>query len=444
MGVIPAPDAGQYSVFKKSCYNESIMKRTTLEPGLLSVFRLLTGLRFGLIVLIGMVGIIEIFFVDEPYLNLDNTPFEWVSAIEVTLLMIYLWWPSLPERLGKAFLPMGLLLATIGPLLGYHAELLAEFNETETGILVEAWQLFLILFVPLVLIGWQYNLRAVILFSVGTALLDGGLTLLSGYFGNPHVISLQVVVLIRTATYVLVGYMVVQSIAGQRQQRQALAQANAKLTQFAATLEQLTISRERNHLARELHDTLAHTLSGTAVQLEAVKTVWNTNPDQARAMLEQSSETIRTGLTETRRALQALRASPLEDLGLVLAVRELAESTANQTGAALNWRSIDQVDHIAPVVEQGIYRIAQEVLANIVKHAAAQTIAVQLGQSNGQVTLWVSDDGVGFEPNQIDNQYHFGLQGMQERAKMIGGELTIGSAPEQGTTVHLVVTGGSE
>ncbi|MEM7134795.1 MAG: sensor histidine kinase [Chloroflexota bacterium] len=376
----------------------------------------------------------------SPYAS-SNSLSERVITLEVTLLMIYLWWPGLPARLGNRFLPLGLVLATIGPMLGHHGELLTEFNETEAGIVSETWQIFLVLFIPLILIGWQYDLRTVLFFSLGTALLDSGLTLLTGYLGNPHVSSLLGLISVRTLTYILVGYMVVQLISSQRQQRQALAQANAQLTHFATTLEQLTISRERNRLAREMHDTLAHTLSGTAVQLEAIKTLWDTAPLDVRLMLEQSSEEIRIGLSETRRALLALRASPLEDLGLVLAVQELAESAADKMGAVLDWQSAGRFDHLAPAVEQGIYRIAQEALANASKHAVAQAISVQLVQSSSQISLKISDDGIGFQPDQIDSQNHFGLLGMQERAKVIDAQLNIESSPGNGTSIQLGIYG---
>ncbi|MEM7533861.1 MAG: sensor histidine kinase [Chloroflexota bacterium] len=415
------------------------MKQRDLEFGLLSVFRLLTTFRFGLEWMFVFIRIVNIALGDSPPDKLPETLYEGVRTIEVTLLILYLWWPGLSARLGNRFLPLGLLFATIGPMLGHHSELLTEFNETEAGIVSETWQVFLVLFIPLILTGWQYDLRKVIFFSIGTALLDSVLTVLSGYVGNPHVSSLLGLITVRTGTYILVGYMVVQLMKNQRQQRQALAEANEQLTHFATTLEQLTISRERNRLAREMHDTLAHTLSGTAVQLEAIKTLWDTAPDDVRMMLAQSSEEIRIGLAETRRALLALRASPLEDLGLVLAVRELAESTVDKMGAVLDWQSAGQFEHLVPAVEQGVYRIAQEALANIGKHAAARTVTVQLTQSDDQIVLKIADDGVGFDPGQIDSQHHFGLLGMQERARMIDGQLSIESSLGNGTSIHLVI-----
>lgn len=301
--------------------------------------------------------------------------------------------------------------------------------------------LALILLIPLILVGWQYNFRAVLGYCVGTAALEVGLTILSIGQGNPYVHALFAIIQIRTIFYLLIGYIIVRLVTAQREQRQALTEANAQLAQYATTLEQLAVSRERNRLAGELHDTLAHTLSGTAVQLEAIKTLWETDPAQARTMLEQSSQAIRTGLTETRRALKALRASPLEELGLALAVRHLAESVAEQTGARLDWQGPEQVGHLTPAVEQGVYRVAQEALANVAKHTSARHLSVQLAQTNGRLALQIADDGCGFELDRVDTEHHFGLKGMWERAEMIGGVLNVKSQSGNGTIVRLVIEG---
>lgn len=407
-----------------------MMKQASLEPGLLPVFRLFAGLHVGIeIALIGVFVAVR----------RDAYP-ELFILIQVALLNVYLWWPELSRRLGSVFLPLGLGLAAVGPILGQYFELLAAVDAADE-LMRDFAVLTLVLLIPLILVGWQYNFRAVLIYCVGTAALDVGLTELAIGHGNPYIHSLIVIIQIRTAIYILIGYIIVQLVAAQRKQRQALTEANAQLAQYATTLEQLAVSRERNRLAAELHDTLAHTLSAAAVQLEAVKTVWETDPAQARTMLEQSSQSIRTGLTETRRALHALRASPLEDLGLALAVRNLAESVTEQTGAQLDWQGPERVDKLAPAIEQGIYRVAQEALANVARHASAQHLSVQLSQTNGWLSLQVTDDGYGFEFNQVDADHHFGLKGMQERAKMLGGVLNVKSQPGQGTTVQLVVEG---
>jgi signal transduction histidine kinase len=313
-------------------------------------------------------------------------------------------------------------------------------RSSEAGLMIAAWQLFPILFIPLFITGWQYSFRTILLFCLGTALFDLVLSLILVEPGQPLLFrAIFGVVFIRTSAFILVGYMVVKLMATQRRLRQALAQTNTRLAQYAGTLEQLATSRERNRLARELHDVVAHSLSGAAVELEAVKVLWDTEPVQAQAMLDQSLNTIRSGLTETRRALKALRATPLEDLGLALAVRHLAESTASRAGVQLDLDIAEQLSDYPADIEQCVYRVAAEALANAVEHAQARHISVQLAQNNGQLCLSVSDDGTGFDPQRIDQDHSYGLKGMQERAEMAGGRFSVQSRPGAGTTVSLTL-----
>jgi signal transduction histidine kinase len=224
----------------------------------------------------------------------------------------------------------------------------------------------------------------------------------------------------------------------QRAQQRALAAANQQLAHYAATTEQLAVSQERNRLARELHDTLAHSLSGVTVQLEAVQALWEVDPTGARTMLDQALRSTRSGLSEARRALHALRAQPLEDVGLALAVRTLAESVATRAGLTLAVTVPKQLDQLAPDVEQCVYRVAQEALTNVARHAEARALQVVLACENGCLLLTIADDGRGFDPSSV-NGAHFGLQGLRERAELIGGRLEVESRPQQGTTVRLAI-----
>jgi signal transduction histidine kinase len=220
------------------------------------------------------------------------------------------------------------------------------------------------------------------------------------------------------------------------------ADANAQLVNYAATLEELTVSRERNRMARELHDTLAHTLSGVAVQLETAKAYWDVDPPAARSLLDKSLDTTRAGLVETRRALKALRASPLDDLGLAQALRQLAVETAARANLALQVAVPDQVAVLSPPAEQCLYRVAQEAVANVAQHAQARTLTVRLtagSSSESPTVLLVQDDGIGFDADTAAPAGHFGLAGIRERARLVGGELAVTSRQGQGTQVRLSI-----
>jgi signal transduction histidine kinase len=155
-------------------------------------------------------------------------------------------------------------------------------------------------------------------------------------------------------------------------------------------------------------------------------------------MLDQATATTRSGLTEARRALHALRAKPLEDLGLALALSTLAESVAARTGLTLDLDIQHHLEQMAPDVEQCIYRVEQEALTNVARHAGARSLRVALTRENGALRLTIADDGHGFDPTAA-NGTHYGLKGLRERAEMIGATLEVHSRPQQGTTVRLKI-----
>jgi signal transduction histidine kinase len=409
------------------------MKHTPIEPGVLQVFRLFATFWLALVLLGGGILLVWEGFSTEAAL------FLLAGVVNALLLLGYLLWPRLQRLLGNAYLPIAIVIASVGPTLINHLVLLLHIHPTETVSLIDTWPLAAILFVPLVILAWQHSLRSVIAFCLGTALLDSVLAYIAAQGDSYYFFSTAHSILTRTLLFILVGYMVSRIMAIQRQQRQSLAEANVKLTHYAATLEQLATTRERNRLARDLHDTLAHTLSAVAVELEAVDSLWDVDPAQAHSLLERSLSATRTGLTETRRALQALRSSPLEDMGLALAVRQEAETVAERSNWILDLNIAESMDGLPAGIEQCVYRVAQEALANASHHAQAQQVEVGLVRQDHGLTLTVSDDGIGFDPDTVDAERHLGTRGMRERAEMAGGRLGIESAPGRGTTVRLTV-----
>jgi signal transduction histidine kinase len=300
-----------------------------------------------------------------------------------------------------------------------------------------------LLLLALILTAWHYNWWAVLVYTKGVVLITLGFYLtISRPPGSPFWPPITVM-LIQGASFLVVGYFISTLIRLLRQQQDTLARTNAHLTAHAATLEELTISRERNRMARELHDTLAHTLSGLSVHLEMMRAYWEREPTSIRPMLDTSLEATRTGLQETRRALKHLRASPLEDMGLVLALRQMATETAERAGVQLDLHLPEQVPSFDSPVEQCLYRVAQEAATNVAHHANATRLTVELSLNHTVVSLRVCDDGCGFIPDEETTPGHFGLTGMRERARLIGGTLTITSQPGEGTSVELRITGGS-
>jgi signal transduction histidine kinase len=407
------------------------MRQNAIEPGLLRIFRYFTGIAMIYFALIVVYTALQTGQAVAPSQILSYVNF----GINLILLG-YLSWPWLRRRLGRSYLPVALLLATVIPVLSnlvYFTDSQANLGDTIT----RSWLLLPILLVPLVLIAWQYRFRYVIAFIVFTTAIELSVLL---PFVRPFT-SLTVpifgVPLIRAFAFGTVSQIVARLIDNQRQQRQALMQANRQLAQHAKTLEELATSRERNRLARELHDTLAHTLSGLTVSLEAIKITQVSNPDEVPIMLDHALENTRTGLSETRRALKDLRVKQLADLGLAIALHNLAENAASRAGFQLKVQIPTDLPELDNSTEQCLYRITQEALENIVKHAGAQHVQLELQANNHLLELEIFDDGRGFEQPQGDDNEKLGLRGMYERAAMMAADLRIDSHAGQGTRLNL-------
>jgi signal transduction histidine kinase len=397
-----------------------------MDLGILPTFRLFTGIQVAITAL-GVITQELALFQARPE-TITLTP---LHLLEPGLVFLYLSIPKLRLSLRSLFLPIGIVLAVGGLII----EPYIIGNETPESFVTWLWRQILFLCIPLYVISWQYSMREVILFSALTTTLN--IAFLSQALGFREFISssLLFILSIQLLLYLLIGHIVVRIMKIQREQWQQLAEANARLAHYASTVEKLAISQERNRLARELHDVLAHTLSGVAVELEGLRAMLHRDPEQASALLDHSLRAIREGLTETRRALQELRAKPLEDLGLALAVKSLAESYASRSDFVLDLDIDPELGEYPADLQQSVYRIAQEALANVADHAQAQNVWLELKRNRGQLQLRIRDDGCGFDPDHGEHQNHFGLLGMRERAEMVGGNLSVESQLGQGTRV---------
>ena len=420
------------------------MKTPAFGSGLLSVFRLFTGIRLALAI-ITLIGSLAGFRTERANLD-EHLLSALISLFESGLLFIYLSLPGLARRLNSFYLPLALGVATVGPMLSglpwlssLSIESASEMFQIRAGL--TQWQLVIVLLLPLILVAWEYGLRAVFGYAMITAagdLLLMGLTVGLAQAGNMGLFLAGSALIFRTLFYLLIGYAITRLAAGLRQQNRELEEANRRLTSYAMTLEQLAVSRERNRLARELHDTLAHTLSGLAVELEAVQALWETEPVQARRMAGDALSQTRGGLNEARRAIQALRAAPLEDLGLRLGLETLVYSQAERSGLQAECHLPETLPSLSPEAEHALYRVAEEALRNAAQHARARTVQLTLEETNNPpgLRLTVADDGVGFDSTAPPDRERFGLRGMQERAADAGGQFSIHSQVGQGTRVE--------
>ncbi|HEY7200980.1 MAG TPA: sensor histidine kinase, partial [Candidatus Dormibacteraeota bacterium] len=188
---------------------------------------------------------------------------------------------------------------------------------------------------------------------------------------------------------------------------------------------------ERLRVSQELHDGVGQSLTGVVLQLgRTVRDV----PEPARAGVLEAQETARGSLEEVRRIARRLRPEALDDLGLASALHVLGERMAEHSGLALEVHVQPGLPDLGPEAELVVYRVAQEALTNVARHAGAQHAALRLELAGGHPRLEVEDDGAGPPP---DGREGGGIRGMRERAVLIGAALRIGPAAEHGTRVTL-------
>jgi two-component system sensor histidine kinase UhpB len=193
---------------------------------------------------------------------------------------------------------------------------------------------------------------------------------------------------------------------------------------------------ERRRIARELHDEVGQTLTAMLLQIEGLATEV---PDDVRDEVEELRETARTGAEDVRRIAQRLRPEALDELGLHSALLALTAGFADQAKVATE-RQIARDLPLSKEEELVVYRVAQEALTNIARHARARHAELLLGEEDGSVVLRVDDDGAGAKPSELMSSY--GIRGMRERAMLIGGTLSVESDPGRGTHVVLRIPTG--
>jgi two-component system, NarL family, sensor histidine kinase UhpB len=199
---------------------------------------------------------------------------------------------------------------------------------------------------------------------------------------------------------------------------------------------------ERRRLARDLHDEVNQALTAILLRLEAL--AQETGPERVGEVAE-LKRLVNQAMDELLNLARQLRPSALDDHGLVPAVEAQLKRFAARTGIEVRLQTRGDPNELAEVIQTAIYRVAQEALANVARHAGATVVEVDLEAEDGAAELRVRDDGTGFDPGAIPRAgterpgAGLGLGGMAERARLVGGELDVRSAPGGGTSVTLRV-----
>ncbi len=225
-----------------------------------------------------------------------------------------------------------------------------------------------------------------------------------------------------------------------------LAVQRARLSaEHTLSATRLATTEERNRLAREIYDTLAQGLSAITLQLETADAVVVSRPQRAQEAIRRALSLARSNLEEARRSMIDLRAAPLQNRTLPEALAVLAQQACDENSVGVQY-CCSPAEDFPPLptrLEMGVYRIAQEALANACKHAHAQHIQLSLTLDDQWLCLLVQDDGRGFDPDQVASsvhERHFGLASMSERVKLLGGTICIESEPGAGTCITVRVS----
>jgi two-component system, NarL family, sensor histidine kinase UhpB len=193
---------------------------------------------------------------------------------------------------------------------------------------------------------------------------------------------------------------------------------------------------ERLRVARGLHDEVGQVLTGVLLQLDLLRTADESSRERE---IEETKESVRQALEEVRRIARELRPEMLEHLGLVSALTELSRKFADQSGIQVERRFADELPPLSDEAEIAVYRVAQESLTNVARHADAKHVEVTLQPGADSVVLRVADDGRGLPDTTTSQNGHNGLRGMRERAILVGGALAIKRSHDGGVEVRLEV-----
>jgi len=194
--------------------------------------------------------------------------------------------------------------------------------------------------------------------------------------------------------------------------------------------------RERERLARELHDNLGHSLVTLTVQLEAIQRLYTVDPARASALVDELKSLTRSSMEDLRRSLANLRTPGLGERKLSEALKTFANELGPRAKLDVDLRLPPEADQLQPVVAEALWRVAQETLTNIERHAQARQAVVSLTQEPRLVVLRVQDNGVGLPADAERRPGHFGLRGLRERVEGLGGTLTLSGKSNQGTVVE--------
>jgi signal transduction histidine kinase len=230
--------------------------------------------------------------------------------------------------------------------------------------------------------------------------------------------------------------LLVDRILAEKQAKEELAIANQRIRSYALRAEEVATLQERNRIARDIHDSLGHSLTALNLHLEMALKLAQVQPDRSLQVLAEAKRLGSIALQDVRASVSTLRSDPLQGQDLPTAIQKLMDDfqLADRIKPSCN---LDLPPHLPQEVATAIYRIVQEALTNIAKYAQATETSVEIYTRAADIELRIADNGRGFNPTY--NTTGFGLQGMRERVLSLQGKFEIVSAPDKGCEIIAII-----
>jgi signal transduction histidine kinase len=231
-------------------------------------------------------------------------------------------------------------------------------------------------------------------------------------------------------------FILVNALMSEYRSRQELGTVNQQLREYALLIEDRAMLQERNRIAREIHDSLGHSLTAQNIQLANVLLYLRSNLDRAESFLAEAKKLSSHALQDVRHSVATLRADPLRGKSLKIAIAELVKDLQYRTEISFDYQS-DIPDLLSNKITSTVYRIVQEALTNMIKHSEATEVKISLQLVVNCLEVQVQDNGTGFDPQ--ENTTGFGIQGMRERTTALGGKFKLVSFPRKGCQIIVMI-----
>ncbi len=254
---------------------------------------------------------------------------------------------------------------------------------------------------------------------------------------QPFLINLKLNSALLFALVLIFVLLLVGTLLAEKQSRQELCLANRRLREYALLIENQATLEERNRIAREIHDSVGHSLTAQSIQLENVAMLLDDQDvEQANQHLQKARQLGKEALQNVRQSVATLRNHPLKGQSLTVVLTKLIQEYEKTTGVQIN-SEINLTSPLSTEISTAIYRVIQEALTNISKHSHADKISLFLKERSTGILVVIKDNGQGFHPQ--ENTTGFGIQGMRERIEVLGGHLDLTSQPGKGCKIQFIV-----